>query len=168
MKKEIPQRIAIIGLPGSGKSTFANKLGNIFDIPVYHLDKHMWAGSGKKRDKNEFLSIQKEMVEKELWIIEGCSISTLEMRFSQADTVIYFQLPRLTCLWRVFKRLFIRDKSDTGCANVVNLKLLKYIWNFENKKRERIEEFKKKYPQVDFIVFKNSREAEEYLQKFKR
>jgi adenylate kinase family enzyme len=33
MKKERPKRIAIIGLPGGGKSTFASKLGKILNIP---------------------------------------------------------------------------------------------------------------------------------------
>ncbi|MFW5904155.1 MAG: AAA family ATPase [Candidatus Saliniplasma sp.] len=33
-------KIAIIGSPGSGKSTFAKKLGKKLNIPVYHLDSY--------------------------------------------------------------------------------------------------------------------------------
>ena len=51
------KRIAIFGLPGSGKSTFAVKLGKIMDMPVHHLDKHMFIADGKKRNRQEFLSL---------------------------------------------------------------------------------------------------------------
>src|SRR5271154_5056681 len=121
MKQEIPKRFAIIGLPGSGKSTFAAKLGKMLYIPVHHLDKHMFDGK-KKRDRQEFLSVKEAMVREESWIIEGCSISTLEMRFARADTVIYFHLPRLLCIWRICKRLFTFDKNlaDTGCLRGIN------------------------------------------------
>ncbi|MGE5195712.1 MAG: DNA topology modulation protein, partial [Anaerolineae bacterium] len=139
MEQEIPKRFALIGLPGSGKSTFGAKLGKVLNIPVHHLDRHMFVAGGKKREKQEFLSIQKAMIDEELWIIEGCSLSTLEMRFARAGTVIYFHFPRLLCVWRVFKRLFIHDKTlcDTadGCSKIVSWEILQYIWNFDRKKR---------------------------------
>ena len=55
MEKEKLKRIAVIGLPGSEKSTFATRLGKTLSIPVHHLDKHMFDGR-IKRDKQEFLS----------------------------------------------------------------------------------------------------------------
>lgn len=61
MEKEKLNRIAIIGLPGSGKSIFAVRLRNLLDIPVHHLDKHMFDGK-TKRDKQEFLSIKEALV----------------------------------------------------------------------------------------------------------
>ena len=88
MNRETPKRIAIIGLPGSGKSTFGTKLGEYLAIPVHHLDKHVFVDGEKKRDPQESLTIQKEIVDEESWIIEGCSLSTLEIRFVPADTVI--------------------------------------------------------------------------------
>ncbi len=162
-----PKRIVIIGLPGSGKSTFAAKLGQILKIPVHHLDRHMFVANGKKRDREEFVAIQKALIEEESWIIEGCSISTLEMRFARADTLIYFHLPRFVCIWRILKRFFTPDESlcDTGCAKVINGKILKYIWNFDKEKREGIEALRKKYPRVDFILFESSQDAAKYLKK---
>ena len=53
MKNTRYKKFALIGLPGSGNSTFASKLGETLDIPVHHLDRHMFEPGGKKRDKND-------------------------------------------------------------------------------------------------------------------
>jgi len=164
MKQSMPKRFALIGLPGSGKSTFAAKLGKLLHIPVHHLDKHMFEPDGKKRDKQEFIAVQKAMVDEDAWIIEGCSFSTFEMRFARVDVIIYFLLPRSVCIWRLFKRLFNHDKELSG-LRVVTWGILKYVWNFDREKRERIEELRKKYPQLEFLIFKSQRDADEYLSK---
>lgn len=168
MKQEKLERIAIIGLPGSGKSTFAAKLGNILNLPVHHLDKHMFDGD-KKRDKQEFLAVKINLVTEESWIIEGCSFSTLEMRFARANTVIYFHLPRLLCIWRLCKRLFTFDKiiADTGCLKGINWTIVEYIWNFDRDKRQSIEELRKRYPNVEFLIFRHPNDPDKYLEKFK-
>ena len=166
MKQEIPKRIAIIGLPGSGKSTFAAKLEKVLNVPVHHLDRHMFEPGGKKRDRQEFLSIQKAMVDEESWIIEGCSFSTFEMRFARADTLIYFHFSRFLCFWRIFKRLFNHDKAFGG-LRIVNWEILKYIWNFDKEKRATIEELRKRYPHVDFFTFRNPDDPDKYLERLK-
>ncbi len=167
MKHELPKRFALIGLPGSGKSTFAAKLGKLLHIPVHHLDRHMFEPGGKKRDKQEFIAAQKAMVDEDSWVIEGCSFSTFEMRFARAETVIYFLLPRFVCYWRLFKRLFDYDKSFGG-LRVFNWELLKYVWNFDREKRERIEELRRKYSELEFLVFGNQRDADQYVEKLNK
>ena len=162
MKKTHPKKFALIGLPGSGKSTFAAKLGGMLGIAVHHLDRHMFEPCGKKRDKREFIKIQKAILDEDAWVVEGCSFSTFEMRFAKADVLIYFHFSRLVCLFRLFKRLF-NYKRDFGGLRAVTWEILKYTWNFDREKRAKIEELKRKYPQTDFLIFKGQKDADLFL-----
>lgn len=166
MKNSHPKKFALIGLPGSGKSTFASKLGKILNIPVHHLDRHMFEPGGKKRDKQEFIEIQKAMLDEKAWVVEGCSFSTFEMRFSRADVLIYFRFSRLVCYWRLFKRLF-NYKSDFGGLRAITWEILKYTWNFDKEKRARIEELRDKYPQTEFLIFKSQNDADLFLREIR-
>jgi adenylate kinase family enzyme len=157
-----PRRFAIIGLPGSGKSTFAFWLGKQLGLPVHHLDRHVFESNGKKKDREDFLALQKAMIAEESWIIEGCSFSTFEMRFARADVVIYFFLPRYVCFWRMIRRLFDYEKSFGGLRKI-NWELLRYTWNFDREKRDGIEKLVKKYPHLDFRIFTCQKDADQYL-----
>jgi len=163
MKNNCPRKFALIGLPGSGKSTFASRLGKNLDIPVHHLDRHMFEPDGKKKDKQEFIEIQKAMLNEDAWIVEGCSFSTFEMRFAKADVLIYFHFSRIVCFFRLFKRLFNYER-DYGGLRAVTWEILKYTWNFDKEKRVRIEELRKKYPQTEFFIFKSQKDANKFLE----
>lgn len=159
------KKFALIGLPGSGKSTFASKLGKVLNIPVHHLDKHMFEPDGKKKDKQEFIEVQKSMLSEKAWIVEGCSFSTFEMRFAKADILIYFHFSRFICFFRLFKRIFNYEK-DFGGLRTITMEILKYTWKFDQEKRTRIEELRQKYPQTEFIIFKNQKDADSFLKLF--
>lgn len=51
-------KIMVFGLPGSGKSTFATKLAQSLNLPIYHLDRHFYVENWVERDYQEFLEIQ--------------------------------------------------------------------------------------------------------------
>lgn len=165
MRKVHPKKLALIGLPGSGKSTFAVKLGKILHIPVHHLDRHMFEPNGKKKDKKEFIEIQQAMLNEEAWVVEGCSCSTFEMRFAKADVSIYFYFSRLVCFLRLFKRVF-NYKKDFGGLRAVTWEILKYTWNFDKEKRASIEELRQKYPQTEFLIFRSQKDADFFLKSF--
>lgn len=158
-------KIVVIGVPGSGKSTFSLKLGKRLGLPVLSLDNAVFLPNGEKRDKAEVLQIQREMMCREGWIIEGCAISSLEMRYREADLVIDFNFSPWLCIWRVFKRKFFFDPdlTQSGCLPTVNRELLRYIWTFDQEKRGQIEQVRQRYPAIQFITFSNSNEANHWL-----
>lgn len=158
------QKILIVGLPGSGKSTFAVKLGARLGVKVHHLDTAMFTPEGVKRPKSEYLFLQETMLAKEKWIIEGCALSTLPMRYPLADVVIYFKFSRAVCLYRMIKRYLLQEviPGDTQ-DKVLYWELIKYTWNFSRDKEAVIEELRAVNPHVEFRLVTCQKEANALL-----
>ena len=149
------KKIMIFGRPGSGKSTFAYKLSKTIGLPLYHLDKHFFTSGWVERDYQEFMQIQKEMVQTNAWIIDGNSVRSLETRWEHADLVLYFNYHKIICLFRLLKRLFFKanyiDDRAINCKENLNFKLIKYMWTFEERVNKIIFDLKEKYPAAQFI-----------------
>lgn len=149
----------IFGRPGSGKSTFASGLSDALNLPLHHLDKHFYTENWVERNYEAFLNIQQNIVKEETWIVDGNSTRSLEMRWSRATLILYFNFPRLTCYFRILKRLFNpnRDIDDRapGCHETIRLSLVKYIWSFEKRVAKHITLFKEKYPNTVFKEIRN-------------
>lgn len=157
-------RIIIIGWSGSGKSTFARKLGEKLKMEVIHLDKIYHKPGWKQTPSDEFTKIVKNLITKEKWIIDGHYGKTLDLRAERADTIIFFNFNKFVCLYRAFKRIFNRnqpfDKVE-GNFDKISWELVKRLYNASSKKiLARLEPYKN--TKKIFIV-RNSKEAEELL-----
>ena len=133
------KRIVIIGISGSGKSTFANKLGKKLNRSIVHLDKEYWTSDWKKRYSSEEWQIfVKELIKQDEWIIDGNYTSTMSIRLNRADTIILFDFPKWRCLLRVYLRVFKQpfDKSE-GTKERISWELIKYIIKFPKKELEK-------------------------------
>lgn len=150
-------KIMVFGLPGSGKSTFATKLAEYLDLPIYHLDKHFYIENWIERDYQEFLDIQQSFVNQSRWVIDGNAMKSLEMRFQKADVAIYFRYPIILCLWRMIKRVFhtnwhIPDLAE-GCTKSVRFRLIKYMFRFHRRYSPKVDALRQTYPQSPFLHF---------------
>ena len=83
------KKIIVIGCPGSGKSHFSRELNAKTGIPLYHLDMMYWNIDKTSVEKSVFLDRLDSVMQKEKWIIDGNYASTMEMRISNSDTVIF-------------------------------------------------------------------------------
>ncbi|MGH9842177.1 MAG: hypothetical protein ACREEM_25785 [Blastocatellia bacterium] len=99
------RKVLVIGSGGAGKSTFAKCLGERLHIEVIHLDMLYWNPGWIETPKAEWLRAVEELVKRDAWIMDGNYSGTLDLRLKACDTVIFLDLPRLTCLWRVLKRV---------------------------------------------------------------
>jgi adenylate kinase family enzyme len=157
----------IFGLPGSGKSHFAYKLSLLLKIPVYHLDRYFFIENWVERNPLEFLEIQRHLVAQDNWIIDGNAIKSLDMRYSQATVAMYFHFNRYLCLWRVFKRLFIKEKNiqdrAPGCQECIRWKLLRYMWGFHARISPKLQELKQSYPHIKLYTFYNDQDLKSFI-----
>lgn len=161
-------KIAIAGRPGSGKSTFALKLGEYLKLPVHHLDKIFFTDNWVSRHKEDFLNLKQQWMSTHKWIIDGNSLSSLYLRYEQADIMIIFLLPRWKCFFRIFKRRFMPrnikiDDRATNCPERISWKLLMYTWTFNRRIEPILSELKEKYSNKPLYIIRTDQEAESLL-----
>ena len=99
------KRVIVIGWPGSGKTTFAEKLNKSTGLPLYYLDA-IWHKPDKTHiSREEFDQRILEIFATDAWIIDGNYNRTFEMRLKECDTLILFDLPTEVCLQGATERL---------------------------------------------------------------
>ena len=104
-------KIYIIGPVGSGKTTFATKLSEIYNIKYYELDKVLWDDDhgNVKRTDEESKKIFKKILKKKKWIIEDVGREKFSQGRVEADVIYYIKLSKVKSYYRVTKR-WIKQK----------------------------------------------------------
>jgi adenylate kinase family enzyme len=110
--------VVIVGPGAAGKSTLAAWLGEITWLPVIELDKLFWRAGLAAASAAQWAAIQRELVQRETWIMDGDlgSYDVLDVRLRAADTVIFFDFPRVRCAWRAVRRSRSALTSGAGCG----------------------------------------------------
>jgi adenylate kinase family enzyme len=134
------KRIAILGCAGAGKSTLALEIGEALGIEVIHLDQHFWRPGWIETPREEWAELQAELLAGESWVADGNYGATLEIRLARADTILFMDMPRRLCFWRIFKR-WVRHRGRTrpdlapDCPEHMDLEFVRWIWNFPTRSR---------------------------------
>jgi len=137
------KRILIIGSGGSGKTTFAKALASRTGLPLTHLDQLFWHPGWVPTPHDEWDRRIAELIAGDTWILDGNYGRTLSMRVDAADTVVFLDLPRLVCTWRILKRQLryfgrIRPDAAPGCPERLSWEFVTWVWTYRSRRRPGI------------------------------
>ena len=162
------KRVAVIGCPGGGKSTFSRALRDRVDLPLYHLDAIYWRDDRTHLSREEFYPLMREIIAREEWIIDGNYQSTLEWRIAACDLLIFLDYPAEVCLEGVRARRGQKRSDMPWVEEGDDQEFLEFIRAFETESRPRILELIRKYPDKAVVTFRTREEAEGYLGELER
>ena len=126
----IGRRVLVIGMAGSGKSTFSRALSAKTGLPVIHLDLHFWKAGWVKPSEKEWREKQRRLLAGEAWIADGNYHETLDLRLERAETVVVLDTPWWICAGRAFGRGLRKPVGEMpeGCEDSVRRRLRDEWW----------------------------------------
>lgn len=159
-------KIIIIGSPGSGKSTFARKLRDITNLPLYYLDM-LWHKKDRTNiSREEFDEKLEKILKKDKWIIDGNYQRTIEMRLKECDTVFLMDYPLEVCLSGAEERVGKKREDLPWIEEKIDEEFKQIIVDFSKNKLPQIYKLLEKYQKnKNIVIFKSREEAEGYIKK---
>ena len=163
------KRILVIGSSGAGKSTFSRRLGEITGLPVIHLDVLFWNPNWVETPKDEWSKKVETALQGEEWIMDGNFSGTMEMRLPACDTVIFLDMPRAVCVYRILKRVVTYQKESRpdmaeGCGEEFDWKFTKWVWNYPKRSKPKVEALLQRFENEKTIIrLKSKKEIESFI-----
>ena len=157
------QKVIVIGCPGSGKTTFAKKLKEKIDLPLFYLDA-IWHKPDKTHiPREEYDARLAEILALDAWIIDGNYGRTLEGRLAACDTVFLFDLPTEDCLAGAISRIGKKRDEMPWSETELDPEFKQQIEEFPTKELPTIYALLEKYSDKSVFIFKSRQEADDFL-----
>ena len=158
------KKIIVIGCPGSGKTTFAEKLRDKLGLQLFYLDAIWHKPDRTHISREEYDARLAEILALDSWIIDGNYSRTIETRISACDTVFLFDLPVEVCLDGAISRLGKPRYDMPWIDTELDPRLKQEIEEFPIKNLPTIYALIDKYKEgKTVVVFKSREDADGFL-----
>ena len=123
-------KVHIIGQAGSGKTTLARQLAASDGATAHDLDPIVYGPGGQRSHAEVARSIEVILTENS-WVTEGAYRDAwLTPLLDAADAIVWLDLPRRVCLWRIFRRHVLaelrRNNRHPGWRRLASF--MRYTW----------------------------------------
>jgi adenylate kinase family enzyme len=102
--------------------------------------------------------------------MDGSYDGTLDLRLRACDTVVFLDMPRWLCLWRIVRRrlqFHRRSRPDVsdGCPERLHWQFLRWIWSYPQLRRPGIlERLQRRAADQRAVVLRSSSEVDAFLE----
>ena len=161
------KKIIVIGCPGSGKTTFSEKLKDKTELPLFYLDVIWHKADRTHISREEFDERLAQILALDEWIIDGNYSRTIECRIEASDTVFLFDLPTDVCLEGAIARLGTKRIDMPWIDTELDPKLKEQIEKFRIEILPEIYELLEKYKDgKKIVIFTSREEADGFVRKY--
>lgn len=134
------QRILVTGNAGAGKTTAAQRLATLLELPYTGLDSIVWKAGWIRTPAPERCEQERQLAERTAWVADGVS----DVLLQAADIVLFLDVPRHRCFYQAgLRNLPYLFRSRPGlperCPEIrIAPTLAKIIWHFPHTMKPRI------------------------------
>ena len=97
-------RWVVYGNSGCGKSTLAGQIGDLLGLPLTHLDHLRFGENWSRVGAEEFVAAVRRFASGDRWVCDGAFEDAVPVLFGRAQVIVFLDLPRIVCAWRVIRR----------------------------------------------------------------
>ena len=118
---------------------------------------------------DEWDALIQRLIAQDQWIMDGNYGRTLPMRLAAADTIIFLDLPRLVCTWRIIARswrYFGHSRPDVapGCPEQVTWEFVSWVWTYPSRRSPAIlRRLEAVRLEKQVVILRSAREVERFL-----
>ncbi len=169
-------RVSVVGVTGSGKTTFARRLAEKLGCQFIELDALHWEPNWVEAADEIFRERTAQALSRESWVVDGNYGKVRDIVWSRADTMVWLDFPLRVVLWRLsrrtFERVAFRRELWSGNRESLRMQLLTrdslFVWLFQTYWRR-----KREYPMLfalpenahlRVVHLRSMREAEECVE----
>lgn len=162
------KKVIVIGCPGSGKTTFAEKLRDRTGLPLFYLDA-IWHRPDRTHISREEFDVRlAEILAGDAWIIDGNYSRTIETRLRACDTVFLFDLPVSVCIDGATARLGTKRCDLPWTDTELDPAFKREIETFPSKNLPTIYALLEQYKDKRIVVFHSRADAGAFLKGVER
>jgi adenylate kinase family enzyme len=172
------QRIVVLGISCSGKSTLARELANIYGFQYVELDNLFWKPNWEQSSDAEFIEkIHRALSGSDRWVVDGNYTRVgSTVIWQKADTFVWLDYPLRVNFWRLWKRTWKRFLTQEPMWDAGNKESLwkhfltrdsLFVWTWQSypkKKKQYTEMFASpEYADYHRIHLQSPRETDNWL-----
>ncbi|MFE8118629.1 shikimate kinase [Brenneria goodwinii] len=170
-------KINVVGTSGSGKSTIAKRLAQRLDVPYIEMDALFWRENWQETPDSEFFPRLETALAQEHWVLDGNYNRTREIKWREADLVVWVDYSFIRTLYqavsRAWRRSWRKEEIWTGTGNPEQFARNFFsrdsilLWTIKtysrNRKRYLADLSNPRYRHIRFIQLRSPRESDAFI-----